>query len=220
MKEKQEKKMSAWDYLGLALYAFLGLGLEMVLIGVEQAIYNSSLSEYTEWQNNLHWIATCMVWGIFAYVLYRVSKQKYGFDYMKKVTMPSKKSIILAVILTIAGIIEMTISWGGFKPYIEFAGKTPSMFLFQYLYYIFETSLFVLIVIFGQKFGEEKFKNKWIPYGGIVLSLTWGLVHIWTQGIATGIETVVFSIVFGIIYLCVKKSAKLTYFFCACIFLL
>lgn len=219
MKEKTNKKISAWYYLGLSFYAFLGLGMDGVLAGVEMSVYGKGLSEYTKLQSILHWIIICMIWGGFTYVLYRVSKKR-GFDFMKQKAKAGKKQLVIAVLLTIIGIIEMTVSFGGFKPLIEFEKKTAVLFVFQYIYYLFEVALFLLILIFGQRFGEELFGKRKIPYGGIVLALTWGLIHILSKNLVTGIECIAFSIIFGILYLCVNKNTKLTYFFCACIFLL
>jgi hypothetical protein len=42
--------------------------------------------------------------------------------------------------------------------------------------------LISLIIVFGQKVCEKWFHNEKIPYGGIILGLTWGLVHTYTKG--------------------------------------
>ncbi len=47
-----------------------------------------------------------------------------------------------------------------------------------YLYYIFEVVLVVLIIIYGQKAIETLLKKEsLIPFGGIILAMTWGAIH-------------------------------------------
>lgn len=65
--------------------------------------------------------------------------------------------------------------WGGFKVYLEWKSYGTLLFIFQYIYYVFETLLFTLILVFAQLAFETWFKNRKIPYGGIVMGLTWGL---------------------------------------------
>lgn len=96
----------------------------------------------------------------------------------------------------------------------EFSRNNLIEFIFQNIYYIFEVGLVFLIMTFGQEF-FEKLLNKYtnIPYGGILLACTWGLVHTLTQSdISTGLVVMVFSIIYGFIYLLLNKNTKLTFF--------
>lgn len=213
------KKETKGSFLSLALIAFLGLGMELVLVMVEQGIYGNGMREYSMLQQIVHWLITSLIWGGFAWYLHVASK-KLKFDYMKQTEQPERKKFILVCIIALLSIVEMTISWGGFKPWIELTRLGAVKFVFQYIYYLFETSLYLLIVIFGQKYGEEVFHKSGIPYGGIVLALTWGMIHIGTQGLMAGIETIIFSVFFGIIYLLLNRNVKWSYFFLALIFLL
>ena len=57
------KKASGTDYLILALLAFAGIGLEVLLaFGIEQMIYGAPLSQWTVLQNIIHWVVTCILW--------------------------------------------------------------------------------------------------------------------------------------------------------------
>ena len=47
------------------------------------------------------------------------------------------------------------IDWGGFKVVKEFYYNGVLKFIFQYIYYVFETGLFTLIIVFGQKAFEK-----------------------------------------------------------------
>ena len=68
------------------------------------------------------------------------------------------------------------IDWHTLKIIGEAQGKTVFQFCIQYLYYIFEVVLVVLIIIYGQKAIETLLKKEsLIPFGGIILAMTWGV---------------------------------------------
>lgn len=70
----------------------------------------------------------------------------------------------------------------------------------------------MLIIVFGQKACEKWFKNERIPYGGIVVALTWGLAHIFTKGeILVGLMAALGGFIFGIVYLLVNRDIKKTF---------
>ena len=43
------------------------------------------------------------------------------------------------------------LDWQGFKVVKKFQSNGLLKFIFQYIYYLFETALFTLIIMFGQK---------------------------------------------------------------------
>ena len=217
---EKERKTGMWGFLGLAMWAFLGLGLEIAILIGENGIYRTDMRQWAIWQNCLHWTLTCMVWLSMVAILIKTSKKQYDFDPLSFIRKPNRKAFGIAILITIIGIMVMTLSWKGFKPLMELKHKTMVCFMFQYVYYFCETAIFSLIIIFGQKFGEGLTQKENIPWGGILLAITWGAVHIWTQDLATGIESIFFSILFGIIYLLMKKDIRWSYLFNACIFLL
>jgi hypothetical protein len=168
-----------------------------------------------DWQNNAHmiahWSSTIILWAILAIILVKVSKQRFSFDLFGKIQ--SIKPIQWAgVALCFA--ISLAISyfaWGGFKVVIEFQNLGPLLFAFQYIYYMAETLLFVLIIAFGQKAGEIWFKKPAIPYGGIIVALTWGLVHILTQGsLFVGLYSAFLGLLLGLVYLLLNKKFTLS----------
>ena len=57
-----EKKITGADYLYLALYAFAGIGLELILVGIIEPIIGVSLEIFTTLQNIIHWIVICIIW--------------------------------------------------------------------------------------------------------------------------------------------------------------
>lgn len=209
----ENKIVKGWDYFCLALYAFGGLGLEALLAFViEPFLYGSQMDEWSVAQNIFHWIITCILWGIVCVWLIKLSKNRYGFDIMNK----SEKMKIWQWILVIGCVIFMLIvsyfDWNGFKVVKEYNSKGLLRFIFQYIYYLFETGLFMLIIVFGQKACEKWFKNERIPYGGIVVALTWGLAHIFTKGdILVGLISALGGFVFGFVYLLVNRDIKKTF---------
>lgn len=101
------------------------------------------------------------------------------------------------------------VDWGGFKVYLEWKSHGTLLFIFQYIYYVFETLLFTRILVLAQLAFETWFKNRKIPYGGIVLCLTWGLGHAFTKGsLLIGLEGIVIGLLFGSLYLLLNRNLK------------
>lgn len=84
-------------------------------------------------------------------------------------------------------------------------------FFFQYIYYIFEIVLVTLILVFGQIACEKWFKRVNIPYGGIVIAITWGMGHFLTKDFSTGISCMFLGLAYGSIYLLVNRDIRKTY---------
>ena len=49
---------------------------------------------------------------------------------------------------------------------------------------------------------------KYIPWGGIMCGLTWGLVHILTKDLATGLGRLVMFLLYGGVYLLLEKNIR------------
>ena len=211
MEKITKKKITSWSFFWLAMDAFLGLGLEIVILLAEIQVYGQGLDKMNTWQNLLHWGLTCLAWGTMTFYLLNQSNKKYGFNIWENVAVPDKKNILIAGVLVLILIAQSALSWKGFKPYMEFQGKSVVLFIGQYIYYLFETAIFMLIVIFGQKFGEMAFKKQSIPWGGILLAITWASAHILTKNFQTGIESMFCALLYGIIYLLMKKNPKWSY---------
>ncbi len=214
----KETKVGASDYLALGLYAFAGFGLEVVLSMLLPMILGVKGSEYTLVHHCIHWTLTCLLWGSMALFLIRLSKKKYAFDIMRLNDVPDSKRWLLAVVVSLIAIIVTTVAWGGFKPVQEYKGIVT--FIFQNIYYLFEAALILLTIAFGQKFGETLFKKGSLPYGGIFLALTWGLIHILLQGTMTGVYAVFMSLLYGLVYILLQKNIRYSYMMIALVFIL
>lgn len=163
------------DHIGYALYAFGGLGIELLLILLETKIYAIPSESWNTGQNILHWVITCSLWGGIGYLL----AQKPPPIQRKPL---SALEIFLLLFFASISVGITTVMWGGFKPAAEFTSMGHIDFLIQYVYYAAEAFLLFLILAHGQHGAELLLKKQTvIPYGGILLALTWGLVHVFTQ---------------------------------------
>ena len=117
-------------------------------------------------------------------------------------------------------------AWSKIKPgilkeYDFFAIKLKStgLFFIQMIYYFFEFSLTICLTAVSQEFGEYLFKDKknW-PWGGIGLCLTWGLIHIFTQGLTDGLGIILVSFVLGWLYKFCGKNPIFLFIFLAGVF--
>lgn len=204
-----EKKITGADYLYLALYAFAGIGLELILVGVIEPIFGISLETYTTAQHVIHWIVICIVWLLVGAFLIDLAKKKYGFNVWEHQSKLKTWQYLGIIICLGVSVVTHYIDWKGFKPLLEYQKLGILKFIFQYIYYFFEAFLFSLIIIFGQKACEKWFKNEVIPYGGIVLALTWGLMHIVSKGsISVGLLSAFGGFLYGAAYLIVGKDYR------------
>lgn len=206
------KKVTGTDYLVLALLAFAGIGLEIVLaFGIEPLIYGTSIGEWTDLQNIIHWVVTCILWGLVSWYLVHFAKIKYDFNIFQKGDKMAVWQWVLIALFVVGSLLLSYFDWNGSKVLKEFYANGPVKFIFQYIYYIFETVLVTLILVFGQNAFEKWFHRKNIPYGGIIVAITWGIGHFFTKDILTGIVTVISGLAFGSVYLLAGRDIRKTY---------
>lgn len=207
------KKVKGMDYIWLALTAFGGLGLEALYAYLlEPIVYGCEMQDWSTWQVILHWMITCITWGIVAWYTVKSAKKDCRFHLFQK-NEPVKLWQWGAVIGCAAVCLSSTyIDWGGSKLLIEFGRLGVLKFTFQYIYYLFEVAMFMLIIVYGQKAFEVWFQKPNIPYGGIAVALTWGMAHWFTKGsFAAGIYSAFGGFCFGVVYLLLNRNIKWTY---------
>ena len=197
-----------FDYLWCALYACAAFAIELLLVFIE-GIIGIDTSNYTALQNIVHWIITTVLWIGAGFLVIHIGKKTTGFDiweHREKI----KKWQYLALFLTfVINIIAKYLDWNGFKVLIEWNSKEPVLFIFQYLYYLAEGFLISLVIVFAQKAFEKWFIKDFIPYGGIVLGLVWGLAHIVSKGsVVVGIFSMLSGFLFGTAYLFVNRDYR------------
>ena len=226
---KSNRSKEGFSFLLYALEAFGVVGMEL-LIGnvIEPKIYGVEMSKFNAWQSILHWILTCTVWGIGAFLIMKDCKKSKGVDLLDDIK--NKKFIakdikvwqwICIAIGVVFCLVSTWIDWNGSKVVAEFKSRGPLLFPFQYIYYLFEVSLVLLIIIFGQMAFEKWFNNTKIPFGGILVGLTWGLAHWASKGtLGAGLYAAVGGFVFGAAYVLTNRNVKLSYLLLCIMFIL
>ena len=206
------KKATGWNYLILAMLAFAGLGLEVLLAFVlEPVIYQAPMQSWTDAQNISHWIITCAAWGLTDWGIIRFARVRYGYDLFERKDKPAAWQWIVAAALMVAGLAYSLWDWQGMKVVREFEANGPLKFVFQYIYYCFETVLVLLIIVFGQEAFEQWLPEKRIPYGGMLAAATWGTAHFFTKGSSTGIGIMISALAYGCVYLLVNRDVRRAY---------
>jgi len=204
-----DKKVTGFDYLWLSLYAVAGFCFELLLVFIEQVI-GININNSTSLQMIIHWVITIIAWALIGISITKLGKKTTNFDIWKNTNKKIKLGQVVAIILCF--VINLTvkyIDWNGFKVIQEFQSRGALLFIVQYLYYIAEGFLISLVIVYGQKACETWFKKENIPYGGIILGLTWGLGHILSKGsITVGLLSAIAGVLFGAVYLLVNRDYK------------
>lgn len=212
------KKVQPIEFLWLGLYAFAGFSLELILGFVVNLTGIDLLSK------GLNSFITGFLWFAVSFLLIYFSKNKYDFDiFSAKHKLTTQKLLIILVLVVIITIATF-FGFDGFKPLVEFNNGSQGniiTYLLQIFYYLGESALIVLCIAFGQRFCEKQFSiSKNIPSGGLFLAMTWGIIHVFLQGISGGLFTIFFSILAGMIYVICEKDFRLSYLFIAIAFIL
>lgn len=206
------RKISGVNCIILAMSAFAGLGLEGLLaFGIEPMIYGAPINQWTDLQTVIHWTVTCILWGAVSWSIIRFAKKKYNFDIFQRGNKMAVWQWLLIVLFVAGSFILSYIEWNGSKVMKEFYANGLLKFIFQYIYYVFETILVMLILVFGQIAFEKWFHKQNIPYGGMIVAITWGIGHFFTKDIVTGIVTMIAGLAFGSVYLLTNRDIKKTY---------
>jgi hypothetical protein len=222
-----DQKSNKFTFLGLAFLPFGVLALEFGIALIQYLFYGTM----DFWKLKvraiiIHWICTIIIWSTGLLVLNILSK-KAGYHVFENKNSPKIVNWIVVGIIIVITVIGSFMVWEmRFKPFAEFNGFIKkygnigiAAFVFQYMYYLIETMLFLAIIIFAQEFGEKTFKNNLLPWGGIMCGLTWGLGHIATQDLFTGIYFLIESVFYGIVYIQLKKNVRYAYIIIAVMFM-
>ena len=135
-----------FDFLSYGLDAFAVIGFELLLAYViEPFLFNRPMKEYEGWMTILHWIVTCIGWGLGAYLIMRDCSKKTNFDIIGKFRNTGlfkncEKISLIQWILIVAGVVICLIStwidWNGSKVLKEFA-RRGAFFSHSSMYIIF-----------------------------------------------------------------------------------
>ncbi len=204
----ENKKITGFDYLWIALYACAGFAFELILVNIENMI-GIDIKNNTVMPNIIHWLITIIGWILIGMFILKLGKKTTNFDIWEHKEKIKAWQYIALILCFVVNIIVKYMDWNGFKVIIEWNNRGPLLFLFQYLYYLTEGFLISIVIVFGQKAFESWFHNDKIPFGGIILGLTWGIAHIISKGsITTGLLSAGAGFLFGTSYLLVNKDYR------------
>ena len=191
---------------------------------IEVPFLHVDIQNYTMQQRSIHCIIMVLLWAFFIGMLLVFSRKHYHFpETESKRDKISSGNWIVTLACFIGCKILTFIDWHTLKIVGEARGKTMFQFCTQYLYYIFEVLLVILIIIYGQKAIETLLKKESpIPFGGIILAMTW--FHFVSRGVGfeiwNGISTMIFSVLSGLMYLKLNRDFLYSYLFIAVGYLL
>lgn len=207
-------------YLWMSLLSFGAFMLEYLSIFVIEAIFlHVDIWNYTAQQRSVHCIIMAFLWAVFIGVLLIFSIKHYRFptrgNQEEKISL---KNWIATFACFIGCKIMTFIDWHTLKVIGEAQGKTIFQFCAQYLYYIFEVVLVTLIITYGQKAVETFLKKESsVPFGGIILAVTWGIFHFVSRGVGieiwNGISSMIFSVLCGVMYIKLNRRWLYSYLF-------
>lgn len=215
-------KSKSYQYFEYSMLAFGGLGLEMIYAYLlEPFLYGHSMKDFNTAESVIHWNITIITWLTVAFLIVRNAEKNLGFKLKGTDSKWTPIGIIASCILIGLTLVLNYVDVRGFKIIYEFQKLGVLKFTFQHLYYLAEVVLFTLIIVFGQNGLEKLFRKKNIPYGGIIVGLTWGLAHWFTKGsVWIGFEGLVIGFLFGAIYLFLGRDFKKTYIVLALAFII
>ena len=130
------KKTGGWKYLILAMLAFAGLGMEVILaFFLEPLIYQAPMQSWTDLQNISHWVITCAVWGLLSWGIVRFARKRYGYDLFERKDSPAAWRWAIVAVLVIAGLALPIHSFAHVTYFtIRSGGRTLITFLFDAVY--------------------------------------------------------------------------------------
>lgn len=215
-------KSESYQYFEYAMLAFGGLGLEVIYAFLlEPFLYGHSIKDFTTTECVIHLCITMITWMIVAFLLVRSANKNLGFQLKGTASNRTPLGMIASCILILLMLVVNYMDVGNIKIVYEFWELGVLKFTFQHLYYLAEVVLFTLIIVFGQNALEKLFHKKNIPYGGIIVGLTWGLAHCFTKGsVWIGLGGFIICFLFGAIYLFLDRDFKKSYIVLALAFIL
>ena len=193
------------DYLYLALYTFALFAWELlVLITIDVGLKATGLGDGSA--SVLHWLITAAGWcGGAWYVLHRRPPDD-GLFADPIVGSVVRRAVAVATAIAVCSGVRIA-ALGEWKPYaeiqdlrVDLGSKTWLGAVALLMYYAAETLVITVLVAFAQRSGELRFRRREIPWGGILLACTWGVMHIFLQGPGAGVYAMFVSVLYGVIY--------------------
>lgn len=214
-------------YLGLGLLAFAAFPLEYAVIFlVEKLLLGVDIWHVTPAQRSVHCLLMAGVWALVVWTMLSATRKWDHFPEKGSQTGPiTAKNWFFALLWLVPCKLMTFIDWHTLKVIGEARGKTPLQFAAQYGYYALEVGLVLLILVYGQKAAETLLgRASPVPFGGILLALTWGAFHFVSRGVGlevwNGLSCMLFSVFSGLLYLSMQRKLSFSYLLIAVGYLL
>ena len=220
----KEKREGGWKFALVAILAFLLLAVDVVSVFAAKVLDGRPLSDPAVF--GTHWYVTACaflcsatVWLISAAVIIRWARRRGVLDALFSLRRDRREWLVFGlgvVALVLIARLEASASgWAWLSLVREYRGferlypgHGAAVTAFQFLYYLLESSMVVLILAAWQRAGELWTGLRLVPWGGFGLTLTWGAAHFAShpQG---ALAVVVTALIFGLVFVGVRKSAPL-----------
>lgn len=147
----KNNNVTGFTFLWLALYATAAFLFEIVLVIVENFL-GITLSQASTLQMIAHWTITTLGWLGIGLAIIALAKKQTGFNLLssEKKEVSPWQWLAIALSFVLVTLVQYW-DWNGFKILLEFQRLGWLKFIFQYLYYIAESFLISLVLVFGQK---------------------------------------------------------------------
>ncbi len=209
-------------------YIYLAFLSELVILTDALSVWISSLfTSDIVLRGVVSFILIYVFWISGIFIIHKLYKNNESLHFYHD-EKPTYKHLLLGILILAISFTVSYINWGDFKIVSELmygirnmgTGIGIAYFIAQYIYYFLEVILLFNIIKFAQQAGELLFDKIKIPYGGIALSLLWGLYHIIPHGIIDGLTTTFFAFLMGIAYLVMRKNQRYAFLLILLIFIL
>jgi len=202
---KEDRKLGL-----LALLAFFGLCLEAVQCLVEKRIYGVDITQFAQDQFIRHWQIVIPIWFLVSILVILLSKKKCNYNVFESHPVRRKWQLVCGIAIPVLFAVLWSCLNGGPGFYRFYTAFPAKMFVYQYIYYVFEMLLAGLIISLSQKANDNMLgKASRFPWGGLVLGLSWGLMHYFTKGgVFIAVFAFVIAVFFGVVFNWVGKDLK------------
>ena len=212
---------SPWGYVGAGLLLFTALGLDFLSLFVGKALDGRALSDPAVWST--HWYATVgtflsstALWAITVALFAGWARRRSALPALfslgrdRRVFVACGLGVVALAALSLIGSsgpggasLSVVREYHGFVR--RYDGHGGIVTAFQYLYYLLESAVVLAMIAVFQRAGELWWRRAWVPWGGLGLMLTWGLVHFLShpEGAAFVVVT---ALVFGLVFVAARKS--------------
>ena len=210
-----QPRTGGWRVLFLAWMAFNTfalMGVEMLLLApLEMSMYGTT--ELTTGQQVTHHLLTVAVWVVGGLALLLITGRVVHWRPFARQPRPSRRGWLVAGLAVLAVAAAMTVGWGALKPWKEWTELGPTLFASQYAYYLAEAFVIWCMVAFAQEAADRIAPRLHrVPWGGLVLALSWGLMHILSKAdLATGLVAAATAAAYGVIFVAVKRDFRRSY---------